>query len=145
MKTLLCSFLCFFALLNQAALAQKSGIRGKVTFLSGNQMPGPDYVNSGKGVKRKIYVYEGLQIPFDKLENGFFPIPQEKPIVIIQSNKKGKFKVRLKPGTYSLLIAEKEGYLWGNVFDSQGFINPVKVDKDKTSNTEIQINYNASF
>jgi hypothetical protein len=45
----------------------------------------------------------------------------------IKTDKTGSFKANLDPGKYSIFVQEEDG-LFANVFDGEGFINPVTVE-----------------
>ncbi|MFN7706146.1 MAG: hypothetical protein ACK5OS_16125 [Chryseotalea sp.] len=146
MKTVIYSTSCFvfIMLISIHTLAQKQGVKGKITLLTGNQMPGPDKMAKPKGVKRTIWIYLALEVDLNQATNGFISKPKQKPIKKIQSNKRGYFKTTLPPGHYSLLIQEGEK-LWGNQFNEQMIINPFTVVKHQVLEFNVEINHSAYF
>ena len=67
-----------------------------------------------------------------------------KLVKTAESDDKGKFKVKLKPGKYSLFIKTEKGY-YSNSFDGQNNINPVEVIKKKMSKVELRFDQNATY
>jgi hypothetical protein len=62
----------------------------------------------------------------------------------VSSNRRGKFKVKLPPGEYSLFIKEKEG-LFANRFDQNNRINAVEVKPGKFTRITILVDYEATY
>lgn len=108
-------------------------------------MPGPDKKNEPTGAaKRKLLIYEALKILPDQTENGFFSKPNQKPVKVIRTNKKGYFKTKLPTGKYSLLIAEGN-QVWGNTFDGDLIINPFSVTPALFTEFNLEINHSAYY
>jgi len=127
------------------SFAQKQGICGKVVWVSGNQMPGPDKKTTlPKGVVREIFVYEATTDQQTTNENGFYKDTHTKLVAKIKSKSNGTFSVKLSPGIYSVFVKEEKG-LWANTFDGEGHINPVTVTAKNWTNLLVQINYEAAY
>lgn len=124
----------------------RQGIRGRIVFESGNQMPGPGVERQpAEGVKRELLIYPLLKA--DALEgkqNGFYIEPAESPLETVTSDHEGNFQVALPPGEYSLLVRE-EGKLYANLFDGEGHIFPVEVKSGEMTEVEFKINYAAVY
>jgi hypothetical protein len=128
----------------------ESGIMGAVTWIEGNQMPmiledgqNPPKKES-KPIQRKIQVYPLMKISDLKMEDGLFVAVMEKPIAEVESNRKGKFRIALAPGKYSVFTVE-EGGLFANIFDGDGNVNPVTVKENEWISIEIEVNYRAVY
>lgn len=125
--------------------AQKQGIRGKVTWSAGNQMPGPDKKSSSlKGIKRNIYVYEVATLQQTVQEDGFFKNINTKLIKKAKSKRNGRFCIKLPTGTYSVFVQEPKG-LWANLFDGKGQINAVEINNGTWTELNITVNYMAAY
>ena len=64
-------------------------------------------------------------------------------VASVKADKNGKYRLRLKPGKYSVFIKEK-GKLYANRFDDGG-INPIEVKKGRFSKMDIVIDYEAAY
>jgi hypothetical protein len=133
-------------LLSTLPLAAQQGIKGKVVWVSGNQMPGPGAERADhKGIKREIYIYTLTTVAQTTQTDGvFFTDITSKLVKKISSKKNGKFCVKLPPGEYSIFIKEDKG-LFANLFDGENHIHPVTVKAGEYENLTIQVNYAASF
>ena len=142
----------FFSTLTgfQIPVKKHQGIKGKVTWLEGNQMPKiseapiEKEMNKGKPIVRTIQVFPLMNLADTKMENGLFKSLSSKPITETTSNEKGEFQIKLAPGQYSVFTVEEEG-LFANIFDQNGNIQPVTVKKKRWSKLDIIINYKAVF
>lgn len=144
MKTLLSSLILIILLTGQV-MAQKQGICGKITWTSGNQMPGPGLKSSKpQGIVREIYIYQATTIAQTPQKDGFYSAVQTKLVKKIKSKKDGSFSVKLPPGTYSVFTKEAKG-LWANTFDGQGIINPVTVSLENYTELTLNVNYEAAY
>lgn len=144
MKTLISSIVLIMVL-STPSLAQKQGLCGKVTWTSGNQMPGPGLKSSkALGIVREIYIYEATTTAQTSQQEGFYSAIQTKLVKKIKSKKNGSFSVKLPPGTYSVFTKEAKG-LWANTFDGQGIINPVTVSPKNYTELTLNVNYEAAY
>jgi hypothetical protein len=123
----------------------KQGIEGKVFWIAGNQMPGPDRPPTPQvGVKREILVYEKVRASEATQQNGFFVHVPGRVVAQVESKPDGSFRVKLPPGEYSVLVKEQGG-LFANLFDQDNFINPVSVKPKTFSWLTIAIDYEAAY
>jgi hypothetical protein len=132
-------------ILSATAWAQQ-GICGKVSWTSGNQMPGPDrkLQSTSAGIAREIFIYEATTTEKTTQSNGFYSAVQTKLVKKIKTKKGGTFSVKLPEGTYSVFVKESGG-LWANTFDGQGRINPVTVTANNMTVLHINVNYRAAY
>jgi len=136
--------LCFFLLIT-ACVSNKQGIEGKVMWVSGNQMPGPEKPdNPAKGIIREIHIYEVALIENNPSEGGFFPQINSKFVAKGISQPDGTFKLSLPEGEYSVFTKEEKG-LFANTFDGEGKISPIQVKKGQFSEITITVNYEAAY
>lgn len=121
------------------------GAKGKVYWLEGNHMPGPEHSRRVKqGVVREIFFYPLASMKNVTMEGWFVSDMPGKPLARVRSRRDGSFKVRLKPGTYSVLVNEK-GKLYANLFDGEGNIFPVTIPAKKYADLTILIDYEAAY
>ncbi|MBX7126251.1 MAG: hypothetical protein K1X47_11200 [Cyclobacteriaceae bacterium] len=125
--------------------AQKQGIEGRITLVSGNQMPGPGKVNAPpQGVRREIRVYEVANQGQVTGNGRFYSEVRTRLVASGRSKKNGKYKIKLKPGFYSVFVLE-DNQLYANRTDGDGMIQPVTVLKQKFTSLAIQIDHQASY
>jgi len=126
--------------------AQKQGIKGKVEWVSGNQMPGPGKKETqAPGIKREIYIYEATALKQVTQKDGvFFSNITTKFIAKTHSKDDGSFCVKLPPGEYSVFIKETRG-LFANRFDVNSRIQCIAVKQGEFLPLTIQVNYEASY
>lgn len=128
------------------ATAQKQGIKGKVEWISGNQMPGPNKPKTHpQGIKREIYIYQATTISQTSQQDAvFFSDIKTQRVRIMRSKKNGYFRVRLPAGKYSIFVKEARG-LFANTFDGQSCIQCVRVNSGEYATVTIQVNYEATY
>lgn len=124
--------------------AAKQGICGKITWVEGNQMPGPGSRPKPQGVVREIYVYEITTSDQVKRDGGFFSEVRSKLVAQAFSKADGSYKISLPPGEYSVFTKEEKG-LFANIYDHKGAINTVIVEQGKYTTLNISINYKAAY
>lgn len=123
---------------NQQKPNQKQGVQGVVLSESGNQMPSPNQQRSESNlVSTKVWIFSG-KIMSPNCPRWSLEKAKQHPNLIgwTVSNSKGKFKVGLPPGEYTLL-AEFGSDLYLNNFLGDGSYASVQVYPEKI--TEIQI------
>jgi len=121
------------------------GIKGRIEIWEGDFMP------PGKG---KIYYEKKVVLIFEKTnltncqgEEGnptFYTKVNSRLIDSVVSDKDGYFSLSLPPGEYSLFVRER-GLFYANLFDGDGFIFPVRVEKGKITEVNIRIDYKATY
>jgi len=125
------------------------GVKGKILFSKGNQMPGPDRPSTAPtsiGVSREIGIFElcHLNQTTAGKEAGFYRHIQTKKVGKGFSNSEGCFSFALPPGKYSFFTKEKGGW-YANSFGGNGEIFEVEVLKDQVTEIEFMVNYAASY
>lgn len=133
-----------FLFITSLCLGQQ-GLKGKVVWSEGNQMPGPGSpVKTPKGIVREVYIYQVTKQSQVIQKDGFFSNVSTQLVKKVKTNKNGEFSVKLAPGTYSVFVKEKHG-LWANLFTSEGFINPVIISPGNWAEITIDVNYEAAY
>ncbi|MDN5215433.1 carboxypeptidase regulatory-like domain-containing protein [Fulvivirgaceae bacterium BMA12] len=125
----------------------KQGIKGTITWLEGNLMPGPDSnikAKEGKPVVRQIYVYKLVNVKETESEGSFFTKVKGNLVKKSQSTEAGDFYIQLPVGEYSIFVKEEKG-LYANLFDGNSNINPVVVNKNKVTEIALKIDYKAFY
>jgi hypothetical protein len=128
------------------SLYAQQGIKGKVEWISGNQMPGPDKVAAkAQPIVRAVYIYEATTTTQATSHGGlFYTDIGTKLIKVSKSKKNGSFCIKLPPGDYSVFIKEEQG-LFANGFDSNNRIQCVTVKKGEYTRLNILVNYQAAY
>ena len=123
----------------------RQGIKGNVYLASGNQMPSPDLPPSKpKGIKSTLAIFELTNASHLKNSGKFYETPSTKLVEQIQTDENGAYKVKLKPGKYSLFIKIDSLY-YSNVFDDKFNIHPVEIKKGKWSIDIFKVSYDAVY
>jgi hypothetical protein len=125
----------------------KTGIRGKVHFLKGNQMPGPGRTSGqGQAVVRLVGIFERTTLDqVVQAENGgFYKKVKTRLIRKVWTDKNGCFIQALPPGKYSLFVKEN-GMWYANSFGGEGEIFEVVVSEGTLSQVDFRISYAATF
>lgn len=124
------------------------GIKGVIIWKAGDQMPSPDRpagVTTGVFVQREVYVY-ALTNESKTVKNadGFYTKINTRLIKKFTTDKRGRFKVSLPVGKYSLFTKEEKG-LYANLFDESMNIFPAQVKRGSYTNVSFEITYEAVF
>jgi hypothetical protein len=133
-------------LLHGSTLVCSQGIKGKVVWVSGNQMPGPGKNSGSIGVKREIFFHRpATSAEVVKNEPGIlYQKINTELVATVMSKGDGSFKIKLLPGEYSVFIKEPKGY-FGNVFDDKGRIQVVKVEPGRYTEVTLSVDYMAAY
>ena len=126
---------------------KKQGIRGTVTLSSGNQMPSPDVPPATpKAFETTLYLFEktNLQQVERQKSSSFYTAIYTRLIKEIRTDAKGRFKIRLEPGEYSIFTKKGDLY-YANTFDEYNTIAPVKVVAGKFSEIIIKVDHQAVY
>jgi hypothetical protein len=126
---------------------RRTGIKGHVVELVGNQMPSPDLPPTApRGVKTTLYVYKLTNINEVKREgvSAFYSSISTQLVKEITTNEDGSFKVKLKPGNYSLFV-KKGDLFYSSQFDEKNNIHPVEVKSGNMTEINFQVNYTAVY
>ena len=122
------------------------GLKGHVYQVSGNQMPSPEEPPSKpRGMKTTLYIYQLTNIKevVRKDQSPFYTSISTPFVKQVETNDKGFFRVKLKPGIYSLFV-KKDDLFFSSQFDEKNNIHPVEV---KSGMTEVvfNVNYGATY
>jgi len=131
---------------NTFLFGQNSGVFGKVIEVTGNQMPSTSKkqnINS-KGVIREIFIYEVTAQNQAKNEGVFYKNITTRLIAKKKTKQDGSFKLKLKPGRYSIFVKEKQG-LFANSLDGEGNINAITIEPKKMTELNLIVDYGASY
>jgi hypothetical protein len=125
----------------------KSGIRGHIYEITGNQMPSPDIPPSQpKGIRSTLYIYELTNINqvSRQDQSAFYKSVSTKIVTEVESKDDGSYEIQLHPGWYSLFV-KKGDLFYSSQFDGKNNIHPVEVKKGEMTKDEFRINYNAVY
>lgn len=129
-----------------SAAPEASGVTGKVLFLEGDFMPGPDPPR-GKTlpVVRKLLFYQAARLEQCQPQGsgGFFRKVNTPLMGSVVSDKNGRFKISLKPGTYTV-VAEEQGQLYANGSDGV-YLKPVQVKAGQFTELDFRIDYKSTW
>ena len=129
----------------EAEFCRHQGIKGHVYLVKGNQMPSPDRPNSGgKGFKTSLYIYELTNTSQVKQSGAYYTDISTKLVKQITTDDDGYFKVKLKPGRYSLFVKKGEQF-YSNIFDDKNNIHPIEVKKGTWTDEEFKADYDAVY
>ena len=127
---------------NEKKISITEGIWGTVILREGNCMPGVVGRCFYYPVKREVLVYEYTKLN-ETVQLSTSPFYSEvftKLIATTISDEEGFFEIGLAPGKYSVFVKEKL-YLYSNLFDGSGGINPAIVETSVVTNHNMWINY----
>lgn len=122
------------------------GLKGHVYWVGGNQMPSPEEPPvKPRGMKTTLYIYQLTHISqvVQKEQSPFFTSISTPLVKTVETNDKGHFRVKLKPGKYSLFV-KKDDLFFSAQRDEKNNIHPVEV---KSGMTEVvfNVNYSAAY
>ncbi len=138
---------CLFALATLTAglafaedAAPTQGVKGRVSRLMGNQMPGPGRPpDPGQPLSVPVHVFRGQVKPFAG------PAAKHAAFVAtVKSDKGGNYQVPLPAGVYTVVI-EFEGQLYLNLFDGAGCWGSVTVKAGEWARWDIVESASAAF
>jgi hypothetical protein len=129
------------------ASCSRTGMKGHVYLVKGNQMPSPDRPPATpKGFETELFIYEltGLE-QVTRVGNTSFYSQINTPLVkTVKTDASGAFSVKLPPGNYSLFV-KKDGNFYANLFDGKNKIYPVEVLTGKVTEVEFKADYDAVY
>jgi hypothetical protein len=126
---------------------KREGIKGNIYRVSGNRMPSPGEPRPApRPLSTTLYIYELTNISqVKKAEKGsFYTTVSTRLIKEVKADKKGRFKVKLPPGQYSLFI-KKDALFYANIFDDKNNLYPVTVEKGKYAAVDVKADYDAVY
>jgi hypothetical protein len=77
-------------------------------------------------------------------EQGVFLMTNKKLVTKVLAEKDGSFKLKLKPGKYSVLLG-KDGQYYSNISDLEGLINPIQINKSKNKAITLRADWGAIY
>ena len=123
------------------------GLKGYVLRESGNRMPSPDEPPvKPRGMKTTLYIYQLTNITdvVRKDQSPFFSSISTSLVKQVETNEKGYFKVKLKPGIYSLFV-KKDDLFFSSQVDDKNNIHPVEVRPGTMTEVSFKVNYDAVY
>jgi hypothetical protein len=122
-------------------------VLGKVQLVMGNQMPSPDLANEEPGgFSTTVYFFEPtlVNMGLPSGEQGLFMMTDKKLVAKVLAEKDGSFKLKLKPGKYSVLLG-KDGQYYSNISDLEGLINPIEINKNSKKPLVLKADWGAIY
>jgi hypothetical protein len=77
-------------------------------------------------------------------EVGTFLMTNKKLIAKSLANKEGFFKVKLSPGSYTVMIG-RDSHYYSNISNLEGFINPVVIGKKDNKPLVLSADWDAIY
>lgn len=139
-------FLLAFVFLMSAFVQSKQGLEGFLREAKGNQM-GIQNRSSKKGqpLKSTLYVFKKLgTADLFELEGQWCKSIKQKPYAIIQTDLKGYFKTRLRPGKYVVVVSVYDGYFIPS-FNQYNEPSSIIVKQGQWEQLEILVNSKAIY
>ena len=144
--------LLFFGLISLLSsytgiFCKREGIKGNIYRVSGNRMPSPgEPLPAPQPLATTLYIYELTNISqVKKADKGsFYTTVSTKLIKEVKADKKGRFKVKLPPGQYSLFI-KKDALFYANIFDDKNNLYPITVEKGRYTTVDVKADYGAVY
>lgn len=127
--------------------ASKVLVTGKVQRVMGNQMPSPDLENEEPGgFSTTVFFFEPtlMNMGVSTGEQGVFLMTNKKLVAKVLAEKDGSFKLKLKPGKYSVLLG-KDGQYYSNISDLEGLINPIQINKGNNKAIALKADWGAIY
>lgn len=127
--------------------ASKVNVSGKVQRVMGNQMPSPDVNNEEPGgFEATVFFFEptlmNMGVPTG--EQGLFLMTDKKLVAKVLCAKDGSFKLKIKPGKYSVLLG-KDGQYYSNISSLDGLINPIDINKKENKPLVLRADWGAIY
>jgi hypothetical protein len=141
-------FLVFVCLMTAAGCARDTvRVTGEVLRIRGNQMPSPDLPDPVyPGFKTKIYFFQPVSataaIPVN--QGGMYRRINGQRSATAESDDQGRFRLRLKPGKYSVLIGN-DSLFYANIRDGAGYLNPVEIPASRKFSLRLRADWDATY
>jgi hypothetical protein len=122
-------------------------LTGVVWRVSGNQMPSPDMPTpSFAGYATRVYFFAPTRLKDARRAGpgGFYSNIPSPLVAQATTDAKGRFRIRLAPGRYSMFIG-KDSLYYANIFDGDGFLNPVVIARDGKRRIELKADWDARY
>ncbi|MFY7651638.1 MAG: hypothetical protein ACOVQE_03010 [Chitinophagaceae bacterium] len=133
--------------MKQKTTLVKQGIQGNVQLLTGNAMPMKDAPKAvSNGFETIVYIYPLLNLnDIAKFaENGIYKQLPGKHLFAQKTNNKGEFLMHLPEGRYSLFVGYKNGF-FANISNTEGYVQPILIEKQKVANLTITVDADAVY
>ena len=93
-----------------------------------------------------LYIYRLTNINEVSREGNspFYRSISTEPVKQVQTDENGYFKIKLKPGFYSLFVKKGELF-YSSQFDEKNNIHPIEVKKGNTTEVVFRTNYDALY
>ena len=127
--------------------AWNTGIQGKVTEVTGNQMPMMGAPKAQpKGIKASVFIYEKTNInQVIQIDSSpIYTTINTKQVAFVETDSSGAFIFALPVGSYSLFIKQGNQF-YANLFDSNNNIALFTVEEGKLTQVTLQINNRATY
>lgn len=127
----------------------RQGVWGDVLFWEGDFMPSTDPLPSRGRIEpviRDVYIYKATtqnQVR-PRYTGPFYEEIDAELVKVVRSDVSGFYQAELDTGLYSLFVKE-DTLFYANSFDSEGYIQPVRIFPDSVSNLQIDITYRSSW
>ena len=145
MKLVYCLFsaIVFAACATHSQHTKTTLLSGELRELVGDFMPSPDAKQdlSGRPLQAKVAITPAVAAETNQLP--FFKTLPARLVKEVKTDAKGKFRLRLPPGRYSVFVQLKEGWYANLIQD--GLIQPVYLQKDSTTSITIKVTAKATF
>lgn len=122
-------------------------VKGSLKKRMGNQMPSPDApLRRDEPLQGTVCFFEAALINNAKAigNSGQYSGVGTAMVKEVGTNRSGVFRVRLKPGTYSVLI-KNDSLFYSNISDGQGLIHPVRIDRRKNPKLKLVADWDAVY
>ncbi len=146
---------CSISVLFMACSASKKGknslisqgLTGKITELSGNQMPLADAPKPvPKGILTTLYVYEStLRSQVQSVGNApIYTSIATKRVASVDTDSTGNYTVTLPPGSYSLFVKLGDQF-YANLFNEKDQIALFTVEEGRLTTANLTVSVKAKF
>lgn len=122
-------------------------VTGEVWRIRGNQMPSPDLPDPVyPGYKTTIFFYQPVNAVAAKPvgDGGMYREINGQLEGTAASNDKGSFRIRLKPGRYSVFIGHDSLY-YANIRDGSGVLHPVEIPNRRSYHLRLRADWDATY
>lgn len=135
-------------LLHLAGCSQKTvRVSGVVWRITGNQMPSPDMPTpSYGGYATQVYFFSPTALRDARRAGpgGFYAIIPSPLLAKASTDAKGRFRIRLAPGRYSVFIG-RDSLFYANILDGEGVLNPVDIGRAGKQYIELKADWDARY
>lgn len=120
-------------------------LRGQVTEVTGNQMPSPDLPQGAmpQPFATRLALCKPLQANFSLENPQLFSTLPEAPVHRFRTKSNGQFSIRVKAGTYTLLIETSAG--WWAPYIQGKILYPITLRTGQDTSLRLQVTVNAVF